>query len=210
MTSEQWPQIEALYHRVVDLSVADQRALLEQADSEIRHEVESLLAQSGSLLDKPAWEAKNGTATITLEAASADARLGPYQLEQQIGSGGMGQVFRALDTRLNRAVAIKISTEGFGERFQREARSIAQLNHPHICTLHDVGPNYLVMELLEGETLAARLTGPGLQVWRSDRGRTGGCPFQGNRSSRSETGQHHDYEDERESSRFRHRQVCPR
>jgi len=69
----------------------------------------------------------------------------------------MGQVFRALDTRLNRAVAIKTSLQAFDVRFAREARTIARLNHPNICTLFDVGPNYLVMELVEGETLAAKL-----------------------------------------------------
>jgi len=69
----------------------------------------------------------------------------------------MGQVFRATDTRLGRTVAIKISHERFSDRVERESRTIAALNHPHICTLHDVGLNYLVMELIEGETLAARL-----------------------------------------------------
>jgi serine/threonine protein kinase len=69
----------------------------------------------------------------------------------------MGQVFAAIDTRLGRRVAIKLSAERFADRFAREAKAISSLNHPHICTLHDVGPNYLVMELVEGETLAARL-----------------------------------------------------
>src|SRR5262249_49244516 len=64
---------------------------------------------------------------------------------------------RAVDTRLGRAIAIKITREQFSARFEREARAISALNHPNICTLHDVGPNYLVMELLEGETLAALL-----------------------------------------------------
>ena len=86
------------------------------------------------------------------------ARLGPYQIEAPIGSGGMGDVFRATDTRLGRAVAIKRCHEQFSKRFNREAHAIASLNHPHICTLYDVGPNYLVMELIEGEALAAHLT----------------------------------------------------
>ena len=73
----------------------------------------------------------------------------------------MGEVFRAVDTRLGRAVAIKIAHERFSARFEREARAISSLNHPNICTLYDVGPNYLVMELVEGETIAARLkSGP--------------------------------------------------
>src|SRR6202041_987432 len=65
--------------------------------------------------------------------------------------------FRAIDTRLDRAVAVKITHERFSALFDREARAISSLNHPHICTLYDVGPNYLVMELVEGETLAARV-----------------------------------------------------
>src|SRR5438270_9599209 len=84
---------------------------------------------------------------------TSGAKLGPYEILEAIGSGGMGQVFRARDPRLGRDVAIKISAERFSERFEREAKAIAALNHPNICTLHDVGPNYLVTELVEGETL---------------------------------------------------------
>src|SRR5215813_10417062 len=83
--------------------------------------------------------------------------LGPYEILSQIGEGGMGQVWRARDTRLDRNVAIKVSKEKFSERFGREARAVAALNHPNICTLHDVGPNYLVMEMVEGLTIAERL-----------------------------------------------------
>src|SRR6185295_9505351 len=72
-------------------------------------------------------------------------------------AGGMGDVFRAIDTRLDRSVAIKTCREQFSDRFHREARAISSLNHPHICTLYDVEATYLVMELVEGETLAARL-----------------------------------------------------
>ena len=83
--------------------------------------------------------------------------LGPYQVNALIGAGGMGEVYRAVDPRLGREVAIKISTEPFSERFEREARAVAALNHPNICTVYDVGPNYLVMELIEGATLAEKL-----------------------------------------------------
>src|SRR6266496_3002616 len=69
----------------------------------------------------------------------------------------MGEVYRARDTRLDRSVAIKVSDAQLSERFEREARAISALNHPHICTLHDIGPNYLVMELVEGPTLAERV-----------------------------------------------------
>src|SRR5437588_12127619 len=68
----------------------------------------------------------------------------------------MGEVYKARDTRLDRTVAVKISTEQFGERFEREARAVAALNHPHICTLHDVGPNYLVMEYIEGAPVVSQ------------------------------------------------------
>src|SRR5580692_3355623 len=88
---------------------------------------------------------------------AAGDKLGPYEILAAIGAGGMGEVYRARDTRLGRDVAIKISNENFTERFEREARSIAALNHPNICTLYDVGPNYLVMELIDGPTLAERI-----------------------------------------------------
>ncbi len=84
-------------------------------------------------------------------------RLGPYEITGLVGKGGMGEVYRATDTRLHREVAVKVSAERFTERFAHEARAIAALNHPNICTLHDVGSNYLVMELVEGETLAERI-----------------------------------------------------
>ncbi|HEV8416637.1 MAG TPA: protein kinase [Bryobacteraceae bacterium] len=82
---------------------------------------------------------------------SAGERLGPYEILSQIGAGGMGEVYLAKDTRLGREVAIKISNQQFTERFEREARAIASLNHPNICGLFDVGPNFLVMEYVEGE-----------------------------------------------------------
>jgi serine/threonine protein kinase len=88
---------------------------------------------------------------------SAGDRLGPYEILGLIGKGGMGEVYRARDPRLNRDVAIKISQAQFSERFEREARAVAALNHPNICTLYDVGPNYLVMEFIEGEGLDGRV-----------------------------------------------------
>src|SRR6266568_4602916 len=98
---------------------------------------------------------------------SSGARLGPYEIVSPIGAGGMGDVYRARDTRLERTVAIKVlpqqlsSSTEVGQRFEREAKTISQLSHPHICALYDVGNQdgveYLVMEYLEGETLAGRL-----------------------------------------------------
>ena len=100
-------------------------------------------------------------------ALSAGAKLGPYEILSLLGAGGMGEVYRARDTRLDRTVAVKVlashlsSSPELKQRMEREARAISSLNHPNICTLHDIGSqdgtNYLVMEYLEGETLDARL-----------------------------------------------------
>ena len=94
-------------------------------------------------------------------------RLGPYEIIGPLGAGGMGEVYRAKDTRLGREVAVKVLPQHLIEsadvraRFEREARTVSSLNHPHICTLHDVGregtTDYLVMELVDGETLAERI-----------------------------------------------------
>ena len=90
-------------------------------------------------------------------SVSTGDQLGPYAIQDRLGVGGMGEVYRAEDTRLGRSVAVKISAAQFTERFEREARVIASLNHQNICTLFDVGPNYLVMELVDGPTLEDRL-----------------------------------------------------
>ena len=84
---------------------------------------------------------------------STGEKLGPYEIISLIGKGGMGEVYSAHDPRMGRDVAIKVSTERFNERFDREVRAVAALNHPNICALYDVGPNYLVMELVDGETM---------------------------------------------------------
>ena len=97
----------------------------------------------------------------------AGSRLGPYGILAPLGAGGMGEVYRARDTRLDRTVAIKVLPQHLSaypevrQRFEREAKTISQLSHPHICALYEVGSHdgteYLVMELLEGETLSERL-----------------------------------------------------
>ena len=88
---------------------------------------------------------------------SPGAQIGRYTIEAVLGTGGMGEVYRAVDTKLKRTVAIKVAKQNFGERFEREARAIGALNHSNICTLYDVGPNYLVMELIEGQPLQGPL-----------------------------------------------------
>ena len=159
MTPDRLRQVEELFHAVRESSAEQRAGLLAEADPELRREVESLLAQrGGEFLDRPAvHNAPRLLEDSTLTGMAVSASFGPYRLESKLGEGGMGEVYRAVDTRLGRAVAIKIAQPQFIQRFEREARAISSLNHPHICTLHDVGPNYLVMELVEGETIAARL-----------------------------------------------------
>src|SRR5258707_971727 len=156
MTPDHWQAIDALYHAALQLTGEPRSGLLRRADAKVRIAVEAMLAQEASaVLDRPAWEQADASdASIDarpLEFA-AGAMLGPYEVVSVIGSGGMGKVYRAKDTRLNRDVAIKASAAQFSQRFEREAKTIAALNHPNICQIYDVGPNYLVMELIEGES----------------------------------------------------------
>jgi serine/threonine protein kinase len=159
-TRDRWQKIEVLYHSALDRDPSARAAFLDGAcgnDDELRREVESLLAETSTgqgLLDRPAEALLAESATIELKPG---ARLGPYQIEGLIGEGGMGTVYKARDTRLGRTVAIKTSSVRFSERFEREARAAAALNHPHICQLYDVGSDYLVMEYIEGENLKGPL-----------------------------------------------------
>jgi eukaryotic-like serine/threonine-protein kinase len=131
-------RVEEILHGALEHEGPARAAYLDGAcpNAETRREVEALIAQS----DDASWPASGTT-------------LGPYRIEGPIGAGGMGTVYKALDTRLHRPVAIKISAARFSDRFEREARAIAALNHPYVCTLYDIGPNYLVMEYVEGVSL---------------------------------------------------------
>src|SRR5688572_31282992 len=103
--------------------------------------------------------------SLGIMALTAGEWLGPYEILAFLGAGGMGEVWKARDTRLNRIVAVKRLTEAHSGRFEQEARAIAALNHPHICQIYDIGPDYLVLEYVEGQTLADRIHsggGPGL------------------------------------------------
>jgi serine/threonine protein kinase/Tol biopolymer transport system component len=155
MSPERWRKIDSLFHAALEKAPAQRSAFIGEAvagDEGLRRQVESLLQIEGDgILDAPLWQ------TAEAEVLKAGARLGPYQIVGSLGEGGMGVVYRALDTRLGRQIAIKTSKAQFSGRFQREARAVASLSHPNICALHDVGPNYLVMELIEGPTLAERM-----------------------------------------------------
>ena len=148
--------IEQLY-TIVKAHPNEREALLGASAADIRSEVERMLEADELPTHVTAAVTVASAVTSPAVAVVPGALLGPYRVEQSIGVGGMGQVFRATDTRLNRPIAIKTSLVPFDPRFQREVRAIAALNHPNVCTLHDVGPNYLVMEFCDGETLAARL-----------------------------------------------------
>ena len=158
MTPEMRLKLAKVFDAARGLPAAGRAVYLDRecaGEPELRHQIDGLLSRDQApdeLLDRPAWEAMPTETNV-----SEGTLLGPYRLESLLGAGGMGEVFRATDTRLQRSVAVKVCGSLFSDRFEREARAIAVLNHPHICTLFDVGPNYLVMELIEGETLAARL-----------------------------------------------------
>ena len=162
MNPERRRQIEQLFAAALQQDADHRESFLAAAcqdDEEMRRQVADLLTQSGSTLaivDQTAREETEGLETPTV--LEPGTKLGPYHIVGPLGEGGMGKVYRAVDTRLGRAVAIKISAEEFSKRFEREARTISALNHPHICTLYDIGSlpsgsGYMVTELVEGETL---------------------------------------------------------
>jgi serine/threonine protein kinase len=149
MDPERWQRVARLYESALERDPAAREAFLREAatnDEALLREVESLLAQDATpvVIDRPLLQA----AAVVLEdgvSLEAGRQLGPYRIECPIGAGGMGEVYQARDTRLNRTVAIKVLPRAladdpqFRARFEREAQSVAALAHPNICTLHDVG-----------------------------------------------------------------------
>src|SRR4030095_6853931 len=172
MKPERYKQIEELYHSVLGRKPEEREAFLEQScgmDEALRHEVESLLDYDE--LAKHFIAPPDDVAASMLAAEQKQSMigrtLGHYRIVSLLGSGGMGEVYRATDTRLDRIVAVKIlpyhlsSSPEQRQRFEQEARAVSSLSHPHICALYDVGQqdgiDYLVMEFIEGESLANRL-----------------------------------------------------
>ena len=156
MTAERKQRISTLYQAALELSASEQATFLAKAcaqDSELLQEVTKLIAEDATILvGRPV------ATDLTADAQwTPGSQIGPYQIVSRIGEGGMGAVYKARDIRLGREVALKTAHAEFSGRFQLEARAISALNHANICTLHDIGPNYLVMELVEGDTLAALL-----------------------------------------------------
>jgi len=170
-----WQKVRELFHGALERDPDDRAAFLRDAcgdDDQVHREVTSLLAahdNAEGFLSGPAAAANLESATFT--PLSPGSHVGPFEIVKLAGRGGMGEVYRARDTRLDRNVAIKFLTPALAdnpkgrERFEREARAISKLAHPHICTLLDIGSGivrgvdarYLVMEFVEGETLAERL-----------------------------------------------------
>src|SRR5260370_3888748 len=159
--AERWRQIEALFQEALQCDPAERNAWLREAchgDTGLQGEVASLLANHHEATNFETWAAAAAAQLIGRPGSlRTGQRLGPYEILGAIGAGGMGEVYKARDTRLKRDVAIKICAAQCSERFEREARVIASLNHRNICHLYDVGPNFLVMELVEGDNLAGPL-----------------------------------------------------
>ena len=170
MSTERWERTKQILEDALRLPPERRSAFLDSAcgsDTTLRSEVESLInaheAAGSQFLDAPAVL----DTTTGVPASRSGQSVGPYKILEEIGRGGMGVVYKAEDTRLHRFVALKFLPEDVSKnslslaRFRREAQAASSLNHPHICTVHDIGQQgnaeYLVMELLEGETLAARL-----------------------------------------------------
>ena len=175
MTSNGWERVERLYLEALGIPATERSGFLNEAcagNETLKSEVESLLEQeSNGFLETPAINAAAKLIT-SAQGSLIGSQIGPYHVVSLLGAGGMGEVYRAKDTRLERVVAIKVFPSGMSvspqtlERFQREARVASALNHPNICTIYDVGtvPPFIAMELLEGETLQQQLTRGAMDV----------------------------------------------
>jgi serine/threonine protein kinase len=172
MLAERWRTIEGLYHSACELGAEERRAFLESAcgsDEALRREVESLLANHDVAAGFLETRSAEPVARAAEPVIPAGTQIGPYTIAEFLRAGGMGEVYKAQDRRLERAVAIKFLPRSLGadqtalERFHREARAASALNHPRVCTIYDAGDYegrpFLVMELLEGESLKDRLAG---------------------------------------------------
>jgi eukaryotic-like serine/threonine-protein kinase len=177
MSSDRWQQVEELCHAALAIRAEERKSFLAnacQGDEELLREVESLLAQeSGAeeFMSVPAAMLAGSAGLDQPERTLIGARFGSYTIRALLGVGGMGEVYRAHDETLGRKVATKVLSSAFTAdsdrraRFEREARMLATLNHPHIGAIYGVeeadGVRALVLELVEGETLAERIARPG-------------------------------------------------
>jgi serine/threonine protein kinase len=151
MNAERWSQIDRLYHSAREQEPGERDRFLRQAcsgDEELRREIESLLAyeaETATWIDRPALEVAAKALAAERRNRMIDRTLGHYRIESWLGAGGMGEVYRATDTRLDRAVAVKILSQHLAThpdalaRFEREAKAVAALSHPNILAIHDFG-----------------------------------------------------------------------
>ena len=180
MTPERWQKVEEIYNAALKREPGQRAGFLEEAcggDEALRREVESLLAQegaTGSFLEAPALEVAAKVMAEDSGRSLLGQQIGSYQVLSLLGTGGMGEVYRAHDRKLGRDVALKVLPKDFAQdperltRLEREARMLASLNHPHIGAIHTLeesdGVRFLVLELVPGETLAERLKAGPLEV----------------------------------------------
>src|ERR1700761_2415571 len=142
MKPERWRRLEELHDILSTLPPADRNAALQNVEPDLRASLEAIWQHDSSLLDRPAWVGREEL--LQIETTVSGRQLGPYKIEEMIGAGGMGEVYRALDTRLGRTVAIKLIphelTAGAASRsrFLLEARAVSALNHPNIVVLYDI------------------------------------------------------------------------
>jgi serine/threonine-protein kinase len=164
MSSRSWRAVEEIFQEALRRDPAQRDLYVRDAccgDAELQREVSSLLSHHDERSSAQSWAARAAAQLIDAPALEPGQMLGPYRIDSFLAAGGMGEVYRATDARLHREVAVKVCSGRFSDRFEQESRVIASLNHPHICQIYDVGPNYLVMEMVEGPTLADRiLQGP--------------------------------------------------
>jgi hypothetical protein len=173
MTPERWKKLDAMFHEAAELQGEARASFLAKVcpdDEQLRGEVERLLAaheREGSFIDSPIFEEAEGLTIDDRDESPVGRRIGPYQIISLLGRGGMGEVFLAEDTRLERKVALKalpsalIQNPDRLRRFEREAKAASALNHPNILTIHEIGEadgaHYIVSEFVEGETLREQM-----------------------------------------------------